>query len=73
MINRPSLDQLIDNVDSVYTLVILASKRARQINAGSDTLLDEEEFDNNKIVSRSLKELSEGKIDYRKNNHNTIK
>lgn len=30
---NPSLDELIDNVDSKYALVLFAAQRARQINA----------------------------------------
>lgn len=32
---HPSMDQLLPKVDSKYTLVVLAAKRARQILAGS--------------------------------------
>lgn len=33
--NRPSLDELLPKVDSRYTLVVTAAKRARQITDGS--------------------------------------
>ena len=32
-VTNPSIDDLLDVVDSKYALVIMASKRARQINA----------------------------------------
>jgi DNA-directed RNA polymerase subunit omega len=65
MINYPSTDELIKKVDSPYTLVILAARRARQINLGSNGLLNK--YRSNKPVSMSLEEIAVGKIKYRKN------
>ena len=67
------LDDLLENVDSRYALVIVAAKRARQINnyhhqLGEGTF---DEFAPPLIESRSknyltmsLEEVSEGKIGY---------
>src|SRR5581483_10709461 len=72
MIN-PRIDELLDQVDSRYALVIVAAKRARQINnyhhqLGEGTF---DEFAPPLIESRSknyltmsLEEISEGKIVY---------
>lgn len=40
MLVKPGLDQLMDQVDSKYTLVIVSSKRARHIMEEQDMLLE---------------------------------
>ncbi len=69
----PRVDQLLDTVDSRYALVIVAAKRARQINnyhhqLGEGTF---DEFAPPLIESRSknyltmaLEEVAQGKIKY---------
>lgn len=55
----PSIDELAEKADSKYTLVILAAKRAREINkehAGEN--LPEKE------VSMAFKEIIKSKITY---------
>jgi len=71
MINYPSTDELMKKVDSPYTLVILAARRARQINLGSNGLLNK--YRSNKPVSMSLEEIVTDKIKYRKNYVKSIK
>lgn len=59
MIN-PAIDHLVTLVDSKYTLVTLAAKRARSI-------LDEDRatgLDTRKPVSIALQEIAKGKISY---------
>ena len=68
---HPRIDELMDNVDSRYALVIVAAKRARQINnyyqqLGEGTY---EDFPPPLVESRSknyltmaLEEIGEGKI-----------
>lgn len=68
---EPKIDDLLARVDSKYTLVILAAKRARQIN-GYYSQLGEGigEFvppmvdagPNRKALSVALQELDEGKL-----------
>ena len=58
MINPP-LDQLIDKVDSKYTLVVAAAKRGREIMNGKPKLM---ETRSNKAVSIALQELASGKL-----------
>ncbi|HEV8686432.1 MAG TPA: DNA-directed RNA polymerase subunit omega [Gaiellaceae bacterium] len=70
---HPRLDELLENVDSRYALVIVAAKRARQINnyhqqLGEGTF---EDFPPPLVESRSknyltmaLEEISEGMIKY---------
>lgn len=70
---QPRIDRLFGNVDSRYALVIVAAKRARQINnyhhqLGEGTF---DEFPPPLVESRSknyltmaLEEIAEGKIKY---------
>lgn len=58
MIN-PSLDQLLTKVDSRYTLVVAASKRARDIMAEEGTRQDDKSM---KAVSLALDEISSGRV-----------
>lgn len=54
----PSLDELLEHVDSRYTLVIAAAKRARKI-------LEEGKLEgenSTKAVSLALQEINSGKI-----------
>jgi DNA-directed RNA polymerase subunit omega len=72
---EPKIETLIDRVDSKYTLVILAAKRSRQINAYFSQLgqgvadytppqvsIDPEQAP--KALSISLREIAEGKVAY---------
>ena len=71
---HPRIDELLDNVDSRYALVIVAAKRARQINnyhhqLGEGTF---DEFLPPLVESRSknyltmaLEEIAQGKIKLR--------
>ncbi|MDF2571727.1 MAG: rpoZ 2 [Sporomusa sp.] len=60
MIN-PSLDVLVQKVDSKYTLVVLAAKRAREIMDGQPPLAESK---SNKPVTIALEEVAQGKITY---------
>ncbi|MBT9143247.1 MAG: DNA-directed RNA polymerase subunit omega [Dehalococcoidia bacterium] len=57
----PSIDTLINKVDSKYTLVIVAAKRARMLNEGARRLIDSNSI---KDVSIALEEINLGKIGY---------
>ena len=67
------LDDLLENVDSRYALVIVAAKRARQIN-NYHHQLGEDTFDqflppliesrSKNYLTMSLEETAEGKIKY---------
>lgn len=60
MIN-PSLDSLVKKVDSKYTLVVLAAKRAREIMDGQQPLTESK---SNKPVTVALEEVAQGEITY---------
>ncbi|MBM7708483.1 DNA-directed RNA polymerase subunit omega [Enterococcus lemanii] len=55
MMLKPSIDKLLDRVNSKYSLVILASKRAHELEAGSQPTLDK--FDSVKSVGQALEEI----------------
>lgn len=60
MISYPSIDKLLDKVDSRYSLAILAAKRAHQLEAGEFEMLDE--YKSSKTVGMALEEIAAGKI-----------
>ena len=70
---HPRIDTLLDHVDSRYALVIVAAKRARQIN-NYHHQLGEGTFDemlpplvesrSKNYLTMALEEISEGKIKY---------
>ena len=71
---KPRLDTLLDRVDSHYACVLVAAKRARQINNYYHTLGEGvfEEFPppmvetpSKNYLTISLEELAQGKLKYR--------
>ncbi|MFL0268213.1 DNA-directed RNA polymerase subunit omega [Candidatus Clostridium radicumherbarum] len=60
MIN-PSIVELLTKVDNRYSLVIITSKRARQIIDGSKPLIDTE---NSKPLTVAINELNSSAITY---------
>lgn len=58
---KPSLDQLMEKVDAKYSLVIIAARRAREIQAGTPKMV---ESVSNKPVTVALEELDAGKLYY---------
>ena len=61
MISYPSIDKLLDRVDSRYSLAVLAAKRARQILAGSSV---KSVLQSHKDVTNALEEVAEDKITF---------
>lgn len=55
MMLKPSIDALLDRVNSKYSLVILASKRAHELEAGAQATI--ENFDSVKTVGQALEEI----------------
>lgn len=55
MMLKPSIDSLLNKVNSKYSLVILASKRAHELDAGAQATL--EKFDSVKSVGQALEEI----------------
>lgn len=61
--NQPSLEELMKNVDSKYSLVVIAAKRARQI---TDAQTNQEEII--KPVTQAFYEIADNKIKYESTN-----
>jgi DNA-directed RNA polymerase subunit omega len=71
---HPRVDELLDNVDSRYALVIVAAKRARQINDYHHHLGEGIGFEaapppliesrSKNYLTMSLEEVAQGKIKY---------
>ena len=57
---RTTVEDCLDNVDNRFQLVLIASRRARQIVDGSDPLV---EADNDKPTVIALREIAAGLID----------
>ncbi|SDI29066.1 DNA-directed RNA polymerase subunit omega [Dolosicoccus paucivorans] len=54
----PSIDRLIDAVPSKYSMIILASKRAHQLDEYDNELL--EKYQSVSSVGKALEEIAEG-------------
>lgn len=72
--NKPRIDTLLEKVDSKYALVIMAAKRARQINnyyrAREEGSIDDippplVDTRSRNILTIALEEIAAGKISYR--------
>jgi DNA-directed RNA polymerase subunit omega len=60
MMLKPSIDSLLKEVPSKYSLVILASKRAHELDEGMQATVDS--FESVKNVGRALEEIEAGTI-----------
>lgn len=60
---HPSINKLLEKVDSRYSLVMLVSKRARQIVDGDSPKVN---IKSTKPVTIALQEVYEDKIGYKK-------
>ena len=58
---EPGISELLNKVDSRYTLVVATAKRARQICEGANSLTD---FISDKSVTIAIHEINEDKITY---------
>ena len=61
---EPSVLELLEHADSRYTLVVETSKRARQLVAGAQPLIDPKDM---KPVSIAIEEINRGLLTYRRN------
>jgi DNA-directed RNA polymerase subunit omega len=62
MTTFPSLERALDKVSSRYLLVVLAAKRARQINRGAAAQVESK---HRKPTSVALEEIAHGRVGYR--------
>ncbi|MED4604213.1 DNA-directed RNA polymerase subunit omega [Paenibacillus validus] len=68
----PSIDRLLDKVDSKYSLVVAAAKRARLLRDGAKSEVRQKR--SHKFVGLALEEIYEDHISYEKlQNKETIK
>ena len=58
----PSLEQALNKVSNRYLLVVLAAKRARQLNRGAAARVDTR---HKKPTSTSMEEIAGAKVEYR--------
>jgi DNA-directed RNA polymerase subunit omega len=58
----PSLEQALNKVSNRYMLVVLAAKRARQLNRGAAARV---ETRHKKPTSTSMEEIAASKVEYR--------
>ncbi|QBP18629.1 DNA-directed RNA polymerase subunit omega [Acetilactobacillus jinshanensis] len=60
MLMYPTIDKLLEKVPSYYSLTILASKRAKQLDAGAKPLL--KHYHSKKNVGKAFEEIAAGKL-----------
>jgi DNA-directed RNA polymerase subunit omega len=58
----PSLEKSLQKVSNRYLLVVLASKRARQLNRGATPQVESK---HKKCTSAALEEVAQAKVGYR--------
>ena len=58
----PSLEHALNKVSNRYLLVVLAAKRARQLNRGGQARVDTR---HKKPTSTSMEEIAGSKVEYR--------
>ncbi|SHH17234.1 DNA-directed RNA polymerase subunit omega [Clostridium grantii] len=61
---EPSLVELLKKAENRYTLVTVTSKRARQLIAGDETLLERKTTE--KPLTIAINEVNEGRVFYEK-------
>ncbi|MDF7638731.1 DNA-directed RNA polymerase subunit omega [Lactobacillus sp. ESL0791] len=59
-VTYPSIDKLLDQVDSRYSLSVLAAKRAHELEAGDPEAL--KDYKCEKVVGQALEEIAAGKV-----------
>lgn len=55
---RITIEDCLDNVENMYELVLLSTKRARQLYAGATPLVKSK----NRIIVTALREIASGKV-----------
>ena len=58
----PSIDKLLNIVDSKYMLVHVASQRSKQMLENNHFQMKEKDYSNTKELGRALEELEKGLI-----------
>lgn len=58
----PSIDKLLNLVDSKYELVHISARRSKQISKDGFLQMPESEYKSKKNIGRALEEVAEGLI-----------
>ncbi|WP_102346992.1 DNA-directed RNA polymerase subunit omega [Bacillus sp. Marseille-P3661] len=66
----PSIDSLMRNIDSKYTLVTVSARRAREMQEKNDCMLDKTV--SRKYVGKALEEVSKGLLHYEAQRNNNL-
>jgi DNA-directed RNA polymerase subunit omega len=66
---KPNIDELMEKVDSRYTLVMVVAKRARQLIEKNEPLVESE---STKPISVAVEEFYEDKVHYTEYDPNAI-
>lgn len=61
MLLYPSQDDLLKKIDSKYSLVILAAKRAKELHGNKESEMMEN-YESNKNVGKALEEIKSGDL-----------
>lgn len=70
MMIYPSIDQLLEKIDSKYSLVVVAARRARQLNDSEGELVNSNA---RKPVAFALEEIMENSLHFRRLREGEIK
>ena len=62
----PSIDKLLNIVDSKYKLVHISARRSKQMSKDGYLQMPESEYECKKNIGRALEEVSEGLIKIKK-------
>ena len=62
----PSIDALLQKIDSKYLLVNVASKRAKEMDETGYFQMKESEYKSTKNIGRALEEITEGLIEIKR-------
>lgn len=60
MLVKPSVNELLNKVDNRFELVVMTSKRARQLYSGAEPLTKKKE---ESVVTLAATEIAEGKVE----------
>ena len=63
----PSIDKLLNVINSKYELVLIAAHRSREISKTNFLQLPEDKYKSKKNIGRALEEVSAGMIEVKRN------
>ena len=58
----PSIDKLLNLIDSKYELVHMAARRSREIEHSGNLQMPKEKYKSSKNIGRALEEIVEGLV-----------